>query len=280
MSHVSCTLLYLPYASYTNAPLPRAQIAYTDNVTFKTYNFELPIFHHDQSFLPSFHGPSHVSATSRPGSSAGGELSRRSSFTGLSGDASSASLASGLSTGQSSASSSGINLAALNNSTGSGSDAARHHVTHPQAHSSSKPYHAHAHHTSHTLNAGVHRFPFAITIPGSLPASLRVAGLNSSTISYQLKVTVQKSGVFGGKRSVKKPITIIRGLSPDAAEYNQTMEIDNTWPNKIMYNFTLPQKVSSILIASRSGRARADVSIALTQAFCAGETVPMWVHLH
>lgn len=241
-----------------------AHISYTDNVTYKTYNFELPIFHHDQSFLPSFGGPSASSSNARPGSSAGGADSRRDSFAGHSSGDGSSSLhhhplaSSGLSTGHSSASSSGVNLAAMIHSTGTSSnqhDSSRHHSTHPAPHlhpnlasssssGSSKPYHAHSSHSSHTLNAGIHRFPFSITIPGSLPASLKVAGLNSSTISYQLKITVQKSGVFGGKKSVKRPITIIRGLLPDAAEYNQTLEIDNTWPNKIMYNFTLPQKVS------------------------------------
>ncbi|KAK9898768.1 hypothetical protein P389DRAFT_38550 [Cystobasidium minutum MCA 4210] len=243
----------------------RAHIYYTDNTTYKTYNFELPIFHHDQSFLPSFHGTSSssglsASTSSRPSSSAGVD-SRRDSF--AAGDPSSPfnyhpHQPSGLSTGQSSASSSGVNLAALNHSnapqsghSSSHADGTRHSASHhpPPSH---KIHHTHASHTSHTLNAGIHRFPFSITIPGSLPASLRVAGLNASTISYQLKVTVQKSGVFGGKKSVKRPITIIRGLLPDAAEYNQTLEIDNTWPNKIMYNFTLPQK-----------------------AFCAGESIPI-----
>lgn len=221
----------------------RAHIAYTDSTSYKTFNFELPIFHHDQSFLPSFNGPS--ASSSRPSSSAG--ESRRDSFH-ASGAASSADTSTfshtppGLTTGQSSASSSGVNLAGLNHTADT-----RHPQLHAQ-HSSSRPFHAHSSHSSHTLNAGVHRFPFHITIPGSLPATLRVGGLNTSTISYQLKATVQKSGVFGGKRSVKRPILVVRGLSPEAAEYNQTLEIDNTWPNKIMYNFTLPQKVSSLII--------------------------------
>lgn len=54
-----------------------------------------------------------------------------------------------------------------------------------------------------------------------------------------------KAGVFGGKWTYKKPVTIIRGLIPDAAEYNQTLEIENTWPGKIMYNLTLPHKVGA-----------------------------------
>lgn len=163
--------------------------------------------------------------------------------------------ASGLSTSQTSPSSSGANLAGLNHPA-TGAHEIRHNVSHPQSHgnfssSSSKPYHAHSTHSSHTLNAGVHRFPFSITIPGSLPASLKVGGLNTSTISYQVKATVQKSGVFGGKKSAKRPVLLVRGLSPDAAEYVQTLEIDNTWPNKIMYNFTLPQKVSSVVRSRR-----------------------------
>lgn len=82
----------------------------------------------------------------------------------------------------------------------------------------------------------------------------------ASAIIYTLKATVTRQagfGVFGGKWSAKRSINIIRGLLPEAAEYTQTLEIENTWPGKIMYNITLPHK-----------------------AYCAGELVPVSVSVY
>jgi hypothetical protein len=68
-----------------------------------------------------------------------------------------------------------------------------------------------------------------------------------------LKATATKAGGFGklgGKWTAKRNLNIIRGLLPESGEYNHTLEIENTWPGKIMYNITLPYKVSVYTLLS------------------------------
>ena len=86
-----------------------------------------------------------------------------------------------------------------------------------------------------------------------MPATVHTPN-GASAIIYELKVVITRPGVFGGKWQAKKAINIVRGLLPEAAEYTQTLEIENTWPGKLMYNITLPNK-----------------------AYCAGQTVPVYV---
>ena len=135
----------------------------------------------------------------------------------------------------------------LHHGHGSAADHLVHH------HHDKKHHHGHHHH-AHRFNKGIHRFPFNFTIPGSLPATVKTPN-GVSAIVYEMKATVTRQGgfgVFGGKWTAKKTVNIIRGLLPEAAEYTQTLEIENTWPGKIMYNITLPHK-----------------------AYCAGESVPV-----
>ena len=200
------------------------------------HSLDLPVFFHDQSFLPSFDGDSappssassHHPSVSRANSSAASipSLGEHPAFSPA---------ASFLT--QSPASTPGLGSGGAHYF---GNPDAEHHGSHT---SLSKFHHHHHHHGKHTFNAGLHQFPFSFHIPGSLPASIKV-GTGSCLLSYQLKAVALKSGfgVFGGKWSVKKTITIVRGLVPDSSEYNQTLEIENTWPGKVMYSLTLPHK--------------------------------------
>ncbi|KAM0749136.1 hypothetical protein T439DRAFT_358253 [Meredithblackwellia eburnea MCA 4105] len=117
---------------------------------------------------------------------------------------------------------------------------------HPSLGSSSTKHHA------QTLKPGRHLFPFSLHVPGSLPASLRTYS-GTCVIEYRLKALVVRPG-FGHDWKSKKVVKISRGFGVDAVEYNQTLEIENTWPGKVMYAFTIPHK-----------------------AYAAGETIPVSV---
>ncbi|KAL8292022.1 hypothetical protein RQP46_001488 [Phenoliferia psychrophenolica] len=112
----------------------------------------------------------------------------------------------------------------------------------------SKAAHAHV----HTLKAGRHVFPFSLHIPGHLPASLRTYS-GTCVVEYKLKAHAVRSG-FGADWKARKIVKIARGFGVDAVEYNQTLEIENTWPGKVMYAFTIPHK-----------------------AYAAGDTIPVSV---
>jgi len=38
------------------------------------------------------------------------------------------------------------------------------------------------------------------------------------------------------------PVHVLRALTPEALEYQQSVEVENTWPGKIMYAIMLPHK--------------------------------------
>ncbi|KAJ9124471.1 hypothetical protein QFC24_003262 [Naganishia onofrii] len=93
---------------------------------------------------------------------------------------------------------------------------------------------------SHTLKAGRHVFNFGFTFEGNIPASLRTY-LNDANISYKLRATAIRSA-FSSNFHAQKNVTVVRSFTNEALEYNQTLEIENTWPGKVMYCLTLPFK--------------------------------------
>ena len=60
-------------------------------------------------------------------------------------------------------------------------------------------------------------------------------------ISYKLRAAVHRPGLIHNLHAVL-PVTIIRSLTPESLEYQQSSEIENTWPGKIMYSILLPHK--------------------------------------
>ncbi|KAK4687145.1 arrestin-related trafficking adapter 4/5/7, partial [Tremellales sp. Uapishka_1] len=93
---------------------------------------------------------------------------------------------------------------------------------------------------THTLKAGRHSFPFNYTLDGGLPASGRTF-TNDASISYKFRVHVVRSGLSSNWTNTKQ-FTLLRTFTPEALEFTQTLEIENTWPGKIMYALTLPHK--------------------------------------
>lgn len=94
---------------------------------------------------------------------------------------------------------------------------------------------------SHTLKAGRHYFPFQLQVGGSLPSSLFTTVLGGASVHYKLRAVAVRPGLAHNMQAVL-PITIMRSLATEALEYQQTLEIENTWPEKLMYSIMIPHK--------------------------------------
>ncbi|KAJ3504682.1 hypothetical protein NLJ89_g7811 [Agrocybe chaxingu] len=92
-----------------------------------------------------------------------------------------------------------------------------------------------------TLKAGRHLFPFSLDISGTLPSSIFTTALGGSSISYRLRAIAVRPGLAYNLQHVV-PVYVVRSFTPEALEYQQTLEIENTWPDKLMYAVTLPHK--------------------------------------
>ncbi|EGG10754.1 uncharacterized protein MELLADRAFT_93509 [Melampsora larici-populina 98AG31] len=93
-----------------------------------------------------------------------------------------------------------------------------------------------------TLQAGLHRFPFSINLPSDLPASLRTYS-GSGLIYYKLKAIATRAGFLThSKWETKQILRVARSFPVEAVEWNQTLEIENTWPGKVSYEISLPHK--------------------------------------
>ena len=95
---------------------------------------------------------------------------------------------------------------------------------------------------SHTLKAGKHFFPFSLALGGSLPSSVSLSSTTpTSSISYKLRATAVRPGL-AHNLSASHPVSLIRSFASESLEYQQTLEIENTWPDKLMYTLVLPHR--------------------------------------
>ncbi|KAF8329292.1 hypothetical protein F5887DRAFT_896713 [Amanita rubescens] len=92
-----------------------------------------------------------------------------------------------------------------------------------------------------TLKEGRHVFPFQLRIGGSLPSSIAALESEGASVSYRLRAQATRPG-FNHNIQATALVHVIRSLSEEALEYQQTLEIENTWPEKLMYSIMLPHK--------------------------------------
>ncbi|KAK0194986.1 hypothetical protein F5146DRAFT_1023740 [Armillaria mellea] len=93
---------------------------------------------------------------------------------------------------------------------------------------------------SHTLKPGRHFFPFQLQLGGSLPSSIST-GTGGASVAYKLRAHAVRPGLSHNLQTFL-PVTLIRSFAPEALEYQQTLEIENTWPEKLMYSIMIPHK--------------------------------------
>ncbi|KAI0036968.1 hypothetical protein K488DRAFT_75724 [Vararia minispora EC-137] len=94
---------------------------------------------------------------------------------------------------------------------------------------------------SHTLKPGRHLFPFQLRIGGSLPSSISTPVFGGASITYKLRAVAIRPGLSHNFHA-QIPVYISRSFAPEALEYQQTLEIENTWPDKLMYSIMIPHK--------------------------------------
>lgn len=94
---------------------------------------------------------------------------------------------------------------------------------------------------SRTLKAGRHFFPFHLEIGGTLPSSISTNALGGASVSYKLRASALRPGLAHNLQA-NVPVYIVRSFTHEALEYQQTLEIENTWPEKLMYSIMLPHK--------------------------------------
>src|SRR5712671_35494 len=94
---------------------------------------------------------------------------------------------------------------------------------------------------SHTLRAGRHLFPFQLNVGGSLPSTAYTSAHRGASVAYKLRAVATRTG-FAHNLQTQKVITLLRSFTPEALEYQQSLEIENTWPEKIMYSIVVPHK--------------------------------------
>ena len=97
----------------------------------------------------------------------------------------------------------------------------------------------------HTLKAGRHLFPFQLQIGGSLPSSIYTSVFGGASITYKFRAVAIRPGLAHNLQAVT-PISILRTFSPEALEYQQSLEIENSWSEKIMYSLMVPHKAWAI----------------------------------
>lgn len=98
---------------------------------------------------------------------------------------------------------------------------------------------------SHTLKAGRHLFPFQLQLGGSLPSSVATTAHGGVIVSYKLRAVAVRPGLAHNLHATI-PIFLLHSFAPDALEFQQTLEIENSWPEKLMYSIVLPHKVWAI----------------------------------
>ncbi|KAG9047226.1 hypothetical protein FS842_000699 [Serendipita sp. 407] len=86
----------------------------------------------------------------------------------------------------------------------------------------------------HTLKAGRHEFPFTYELDARSPASL-FANFGLAAIEYRLRATAIRPSSFATNFTVTKDLAVIRSFSNEALEFQQTLEIENVWPEKLQY---------------------------------------------
>lgn len=93
---------------------------------------------------------------------------------------------------------------------------------------------------AHTLKAGRHLFPFELRLGGSLPSWLATYVNGGASISSKLRATAIRTGL-SSNLALARPITLLWAFALEALDYQQTLEIENTWPEKLMYALMLAQ---------------------------------------
>lgn len=96
---------------------------------------------------------------------------------------------------------------------------------------------------SHTLLKGKYEFPFTSILPGDINET--IDGLPNTNVSYYLEAIIERTN---GKSDLycRKYIRIVRTITPDIAEISETVNVTDTWTNRIFYSISVGAKTLAI----------------------------------
>ncbi|KZV11624.1 ROG3 [Saccharomyces cerevisiae] len=97
--------------------------------------------------------------------------------------------------------------------------------------------------SSCTLDKGNYDFPFSAILPGSLPES--VESLPNCFVTYSMESVIERSKNYSDL-ICRKNIRVLRTISPAAVELSETVCVDNSWPDKVDYSISVPNKAVAI----------------------------------
>ncbi|CAK7901507.1 arrestin-related trafficking adapter 5 [[Candida] anglica] len=93
--------------------------------------------------------------------------------------------------------------------------------------------------TSFLLPKGNYNIPFETFLPTNI--SETVEGLNCGHVLYRLECQIER-GRFEKQFQTSKHLRIVRTLHPQNLSLSDTIDINNTWPNKVQYAVRVPKK--------------------------------------
>ncbi|CAB4254533.1 similar to Saccharomyces cerevisiae YFR022W ROG3 Protein that binds the ubiquitin ligase Rsp5p via its 2 PY motifs [Maudiozyma barnettii] len=96
---------------------------------------------------------------------------------------------------------------------------------------------------SHTLLKGKYEFPFTSVLPGDINET--IDGLPNTNVSYYLEAIIERSN---GKSDLycRKYVRIIRTITPDIPEISETINVSDTWTDRIFYSMSVAAKTLAI----------------------------------
>ncbi|SMN19248.1 similar to Saccharomyces cerevisiae YFR022W ROG3 Protein that binds the ubiquitin ligase Rsp5p via its 2 PY motifs [Maudiozyma saulgeensis] len=96
---------------------------------------------------------------------------------------------------------------------------------------------------SHTLLKGKYEFPFTSVLPGDVNET--IDGLPNTNVSYYLEAIIERTK---GKSDLycRKYVRIIRTITPDIPEISETINVSDTWTDRIFYSISVAAKTLAI----------------------------------
>lgn len=96
---------------------------------------------------------------------------------------------------------------------------------------------------SHILLKGKYEFPFTSILPGDINET--IDGLPDTNVNYYLEAIIERTN---GKSDLycRKYVRIVRTITPDIAEISETVNVTDTWIDRIFYSISVGAKTLAI----------------------------------
>ena len=96
---------------------------------------------------------------------------------------------------------------------------------------------------STVLAPGNYEFPFRTVLQGSISES--IDGLKGCSLVYRMQSVLERSR-FSRPILTQRIVHVVRTLRADASELTETVAVDNTWPGKVDYSISVPNRAIAV----------------------------------